>query len=153
MASAIAARIQINGRKFADLYNGGFVYTNHVADEVFIMLDASLDPGEWQGAFKLEAGKDHYFFVTPNSNKVMAGAMFVVLGAAVTKGGPFIVYPIPEDMALERLKTMKLIASLLSSLKYILHHLKNFCRLLLASFLKIRKWLQKCIADSDPFIK
>jgi hypothetical protein len=30
------------------------------------------------------------------------------LGAAVTKGGPFIVYPIPEDMALERLKTMKL---------------------------------------------
>jgi hypothetical protein len=108
MASVIAARIQINGRKFADLYNGGFVYTDHVADEVFIMVDASLNPGEWQGTFKLEAGKDHYFFVTSNSNKVMAGAMFGVLGAAVTKGVPFIVYPVPEGMALEKLKTLKL---------------------------------------------
>jgi hypothetical protein len=108
MASAIAARIQINGRKFADLYSGGFVYTDLIADEVFIMVDASLNPGEWQGTFKLDAGKNHYFFVTPNSNKVMAGAMFGLMGAAVTKGGPFIVYPIPEDMALEKLKTMKL---------------------------------------------
>jgi len=72
------------------------------------MVDASLNPGEWQGTFRLEAGKDHYFFVTPDSNKVMAGAMFGMLGSAVTEGGPFKVCPIPKEMALEKLKTMKL---------------------------------------------
>lgn len=108
MNAALAARIQINGREFADLYNGGFVYTDRPAGKVFFMVDAALNPGEWRGTFTLEAGKDHYFFITPNSNKVMAGALFGMIGSSLSEGGPFNVYPIPKEMALEELKTMKL---------------------------------------------
>jgi len=108
MLSAVAARVQVNGVKVADIYSGGFVYLDRSAGEAFIMVDASLHPGEWRGKFTLEGGKEYFFLVTPNSNKVMAGVFLGLIGSSMTEGGPFYVYSIPEEMARKQLKTMKL---------------------------------------------
>tara|TARA_B100000315_G_scaffold38335_1_gene32995 strand:+ start:724 stop:1239 length:516 start_codon:yes stop_codon:yes gene_type:complete len=112
MGSAIAARIQVNGIKVVDLYNDGFIYMDRPSGNVFIMVDAFMNPiGEWRGTFSLESGKEYYFFVTPNSNKAWAVALLGMAGALVTEGGPFKVYLIPKEMALEQLKTKKLSGS------------------------------------------
>ena len=112
MNAAIAARIQVNGVKVVDLYNDGFIYLDRPPGNVFIMVDAFMNPGEWTATFPLESEKEYYFFVTPNSNKVWAGTLFGMVGASMTEGGPFYVYLIPKEMAREKLKTMKLTETL-----------------------------------------
>jgi hypothetical protein len=108
-AGAIAARIQVNGIKVADLYSGGFTYLDQSPDNVFVMIDTFMNPqGEkWTGTFPLKNGKEYYFFITPSHNKILATALFGIVGAIVTQGGPFHAYHIPKKMALEKLQTMK----------------------------------------------
>jgi len=108
-AGAIAARIQVNGIKVADLYSGGFTYLDQSPDNVSIVVDVLMNPvgGKWTGAFPLEKGKEYYFFVTPNLNKILATAVFSIAGAIVTEGGPFHAYHIPKKMAVKKLQMMK----------------------------------------------
>jgi hypothetical protein len=107
MGAAAAARIKVDGTKVVDLYNGGFTYLDRSPGQTLITVDAFMNPaGEWRGTFRFEQDKEYHFLVTPNSNKVWATALFGIVGAVVTEGGPFNTYIIPEEMAYEQLKTM-----------------------------------------------
>jgi hypothetical protein len=125
------ARIQVNEVKVVDLHNEGFTYLfrklaisegivvdipngeftylNRPSGNVFIMIDSFMNPmGEWRGTFPLESGKEYYFFITPNLDKVLAASFSGMMSAAVEQGGPFNAHLITKEVALEKLKTMNL---------------------------------------------
>jgi len=106
--AGLTARVHLNGAKVVDLNMDGFAYADHQAGEVLIMIDASLNPGEAKQTIKIESGKTYYFSVSNNSDNVMAGALFGIIGAAAEGGGRFTFTRISEAKALEQLKTKQL---------------------------------------------
>jgi len=105
--SGLTARVNLNGTKVVDLNMDGFAYVDRPAGNVLIMIDAPLNFGEARQMFTVESGKTYYFLVANDSSNIMAGAIGGAIGAATQGGGRFMFYQIPEDMALEQLKTKK----------------------------------------------
>lgn len=109
MASATNAPIQVNGKTKPGLAMGGFFYTDESPGNIVIKIDAgAFDPGSAKLTLKAQAGHTYYFFVEPNTDYIMTGSLFGVLGRASRDDGPYKFYQISKKMALEKLKTKKL---------------------------------------------
>jgi hypothetical protein len=109
LAGGINARIQINGQTKPGLANGGFIFTDEKAGNIYIKIDGGpFNPGDANLTINAAAGKTYYFLVTPNTSNIMAGGMFGLLGSAARGDGTFLFHQISERLAKEKLKTKKL---------------------------------------------
>ena len=109
MASAISARVRINGTTVTELPNGGFLDIERDPGKLLILADNTLPGsiGEWRLSFNVDRGKEYYVLISPNSGAVGAVLLAGVIGAMAEGNGPFRVDVIPKEMATQKLQSLK----------------------------------------------
>lgn len=108
----ISGHVEINGMAKCDLKVDGFMIANIQSGQTVIAVDNWQLPGTSKLVFNAKAGQKYYVKVSPNGDKVMAGAFAGYLGtfaseAASEQKGPFVIQAVNAGEANGALRSYK----------------------------------------------
>jgi len=111
--AARSPKIEINGQPSCDLPQGGFFKKNVPAGSTVISTSLWDIPGTSRLNFEAVAGEKYAVRVSPDSGKVMSGALFGYIGLAIAeaksaRGGPFQIDLLREETVLSELSKSRM---------------------------------------------